>query len=108
MKSRGQKDFMDMLLKEPARCDVKVSTWHPKKPQLDWMLELKGFKVKIHVDVPTIINLYDGKASYTSPTAVTIYVNDKDVESLRRHPRLKHAYEEWDEIQITKREEVNS
>jgi len=102
MKSEGQWEFMNLLLKKPATCDVKVSVWHPRKAQLNWLLSLGQFRVKIHVDIPTIINLYDGRDTYISATNATLYFNDEDVEVLREHPKLKFAYEEWDKLQVSK------
>jgi hypothetical protein len=96
MKPEGQKMFMTKLLERPAKCEIKVSVWYPEEKQLNWLLGLKSFRVEIHSVVAAIINLFDGDETYASPTCVTLFFNDDDVELLRKHPELKLAYEKYD------------
>lgn len=94
-KAKEQKEFMDSLLEKDAECEVRVNVWHPKEDQLDWLLDLKQFKVAIHKEVPTILDFYDGHGTYDSPTELTVFLHDEDLPSLRKHEKLKHLYEEW-------------
>jgi len=96
MKAQERKDFVNALLDNPARCEVHIRIWHPKKAELNWLLEIKELNVDIHVDIPVILNFYDGRTVYSGSIVLAVHLHDEDEDYLRKHPKLKLAYEKYD------------
>ena len=85
--------FVRELFEMEGTYDLRINVWYPSMEKLDWLLQ--RLKVKIHIEVPHILNLYDGDRQYTSPTEVCVFLDKKDVDEFREHPKLKDLYNKW-------------
>jgi len=96
MKTEERRSFINALLDRYEGCDVKLHIGRRTNEDIEWLLNVNNLKNGIHADVPTILHFYDGSGPYDSPTEVTVFMDDEDEDYLRKHPKLKAAYEEHD------------